>query len=152
MLSFYQIILYSFEIKISIDFTNLREYFFQTVSNSSWAHESYLVGANIDWDDDEFYFEVTSLCSQFGIGLIELNVEDPDLSRILIEAEKKNKFDLDNINKILPINQNFKDYIQLVKQYSQAEHMNLIAEKPFDPIKEKTELIESLQENGDQVF
>ena len=42
--------LYSFELKIAIDFSTLREYFFQAVSNSSWAHEGYLVAAEIDED------------------------------------------------------------------------------------------------------
>jgi hypothetical protein len=35
--------LLSFEIKRELSFTNLRESFFQTVSNSSWANEGYLV-------------------------------------------------------------------------------------------------------------
>ncbi len=46
------ITLYSFELKKSIDRSNYREYFFQAVSNSSWANEGYLVAGNIR-DDDE---------------------------------------------------------------------------------------------------
>lgn len=37
--------LLSFELKRELSFGNLRESFFQTVSNSSWANESYLVAA-----------------------------------------------------------------------------------------------------------
>jgi len=37
--------LYSFELKRELNFTNLREAFFQAVSNSSWANEGYLVAA-----------------------------------------------------------------------------------------------------------
>jgi hypothetical protein len=33
--------LYSFEVKKRLSFSNLREAFFQAVSNSSWAHEGY---------------------------------------------------------------------------------------------------------------
>ena len=43
---------YSFEIKKSLSFSNLREAFFQAVSNSSWAHEGYLVAADISTDED----------------------------------------------------------------------------------------------------
>lgn len=39
--------LYSFEMKISVNLANLRECYFQSVSNSSWAHEGYLVALNI---------------------------------------------------------------------------------------------------------
>ena len=46
------LILYSFEIKKELGFHNLRESFFQAVSNSSWANEGYLVAANMDQDDE----------------------------------------------------------------------------------------------------
>ncbi|MDO4250151.1 MAG: hypothetical protein Q4C68_01430, partial [Moraxella sp.] len=35
--------IYSFEIKKELSFNNYKEYFFQAVSNSSWANEGYLV-------------------------------------------------------------------------------------------------------------
>lgn len=31
-----------------MNFTNLREYYFQAVSNSSWANEGYIVALDID--------------------------------------------------------------------------------------------------------
>lgn len=45
--------LYSFEMKIDINLSNLREYYFQAVSNSSWAHEGYLVALHIADDPSE---------------------------------------------------------------------------------------------------
>ena len=42
--------LFSFELKITLNFVNLRKYYFQAVSNSSWANEGYLVAVNIDED------------------------------------------------------------------------------------------------------
>ena len=39
--------LLSFELKRELSFGNLRESFFQTVSNSSWANESYLVAGEV---------------------------------------------------------------------------------------------------------
>lgn len=44
--------LISFELKRQINLTTLREYFFQTVSNSSWANESYLVAAEFSDNPD----------------------------------------------------------------------------------------------------
>ncbi|EAH5078730.1 HrgA protein, partial [Campylobacter jejuni] len=35
--------LFSFELKIALNFSNLKECYFQAVSNSSWANEGYLV-------------------------------------------------------------------------------------------------------------
>jgi len=45
--------LFSFELKINLNFSNLRQSFFQAVSNSSWANEGYLVTLNLD-DDPTF--------------------------------------------------------------------------------------------------
>ncbi|WP_197481990.1 hypothetical protein [Bibersteinia trehalosi] len=39
--------LFSFEVKKEITMSDVREYFFQTVSNSSWANEGYLVATSI---------------------------------------------------------------------------------------------------------
>jgi len=46
--------LFSFELKKKLDFNNLRESFFQEVSNSSWANEGYLVAEDI-LEYDDFY-------------------------------------------------------------------------------------------------
>ena len=60
--------LYSFEIKKKLSFANLREAFFQAVSNSSWAHEGYLVAADISTDED-FVAELRRLSGSFGVGI-----------------------------------------------------------------------------------
>ncbi|MCX8000925.1 MAG: hypothetical protein N3A69_18625, partial [Leptospiraceae bacterium] len=59
--------LYSFELKRELSIANLREAFFQAVSNSSWANEGYLVAATIDTDED-FMNELKRLSTAFGIG------------------------------------------------------------------------------------
>jgi hypothetical protein len=43
--------LFSFEMKKNLIKANYREAYFQAVSNSSWAHEGYLVAADILQDD-----------------------------------------------------------------------------------------------------
>lgn len=107
------IILYSFEIKRELSFTNLRESFFQCVSNSSWANESYLVAAEIS-ENEDFMNELERLSSSFGIGIIELNIEDPDSSDIIIPARHKRDLDFETINK-LAMNSDFKEFLETIK-------------------------------------
>lgn len=107
------IVLYSFEIKRELSFANLRESFFQCVSNSSWANESYLVAVRIS-EDDDFMDELSRLSTSFGIGVIELDLEDPHSSDIIIPAKFKKDLDLETINK-LAMNSDFKEFIETVK-------------------------------------
>lgn len=53
--------LYSFEIKISLDWSNLKSSYFQAVSNSSWANEGYLVVFDFD-ENDEIMQELRTKC------------------------------------------------------------------------------------------
>src|SRR5262249_42218166 len=61
--------LFSFELKKQVDRINYREYFFQAVSNSSWAHEGYLVTCAVQQQDD-LLSELERLSASFGIGII----------------------------------------------------------------------------------
>jgi uncharacterized protein len=106
--------LFSFELKRELGFGNLREAFFQTVSNSSWANEGYLVAAKIS-QDEEFQTELQRLSSSFGIGVIELSVDDPDSSKVLYPARQKEFLDWDAVNK-LTLNQDFVGFLQRVKR------------------------------------
>ncbi len=106
---------YSFELKIELTFNNLRESFFQTVSNSSWAHEGYLVAAYID-QSEEFKGELKRLSSSFGIGIIKLEIEDPDSSSIIFPAKQKMSLDWDTINKLAKENKDFKNFISRIKK------------------------------------
>jgi hypothetical protein len=102
--------LYSFEIKRELNFSNLRESFFQTVSNSSWANEGYLVASEIS-NEPEFLDELKRLSSSFGIGIIRIDIEDPDSTEILFPAKYKEYLDWDMINK-LTINHDFTDFLK----------------------------------------
>ncbi len=101
--------LYSFELKRELSFGNIRESFFQAVSNSSWANEGYLVSVLID-QSDEFQFELKRLSSAFGIGIIQLNNEDPDSSETILPAKTREDLDWETINKLASINPDFKDF------------------------------------------
>lgn len=106
--------LFSFEIKKALTKGNYRESYFQAVSNSSWAHEGYLVATDI-LQDDEFLSELERLASSFGIGIIQLDPADIDGSRILYPARIRESLDWEAINKLCELNQDFEKFLQDVK-------------------------------------
>jgi hypothetical protein len=105
---------YSFEMKREIKFGNLRESFFQAVSNSSWAHEGYLVAANID-ENELLRLELGRLSGSFGIGIIEIDVDEPERSTILFPAKHKKSIDWEGANKLAGINVDFKKFLKEVQ-------------------------------------
>lgn len=106
--------LFSFEIKKTLGKANFRESFFQALSNSSWAHEGYLVAADIK-QDDELMSELSRLTSSFGIGIIQLDLEDIDSSQILFPARSRPLLDWETINKLSEQNPDFEKFIQDVR-------------------------------------
>ena len=106
--------LYSYELKKDLNFSNLRESYFQAVSNSSWANEGYLVTAEID-TDEEFMDEIKRLSNSFGIGLIKLDINSPDSSEIIYPARQKEIIDIETMNKISQINPDFKEFLKRIK-------------------------------------
>lgn len=102
--------LYSFEMKISLTLSNLREYYFQAVSNSSWAHEGYLVALKIS-EEPELMDELRRLNNAFGIGVIRLDAEHFMQSEILFSAKEKDSLDWDTINRLVDDNRNFKSFL-----------------------------------------
>lgn len=112
-LSLSSIKLFSFELKIRIDWSNLRQCFFQAVSNSSWCHEGYLVVLNIK-EDDEFIDELRRLNNAFGIGVIKLNLENIYQSEILFPAITKEDLDWDTINRLILENKDFNNFIETI--------------------------------------
>lgn len=106
--------LFSFELKKSLTKATYREAYFQAVSNSSWAHEGYLVAAEIT-QDDELFSELERLSSSFGIGIIHLDPHDIDGSTILYPAHDKSHLDWEAINKLCEKNPDFEHFLQDVK-------------------------------------
>jgi len=106
--------LFSFELKKVLNKANYRESFFQAVSNSSWAHEGYLVAAEVLQDDD-FLSELQRLASSFGIGVIHLDLTDIDASEVVFPARPKDRLDWETINKLCEQNGDFKKFLKHVK-------------------------------------
>lgn len=105
---------YSFEMKRELNMGNLRESFFQAVSNSSWANEGYLAAPNID-ESEDFQAELGRLSGSFGIGVIELDLDRPESSRILFPAKHRETIDWDGTNKLAKENPDFKKFLADVR-------------------------------------
>jgi uncharacterized protein len=114
-LSVSSIRLFSFEMKVSIGFGNLRECYFQAVSNSSWANEGYLVTLELD-DDEELMDEIRRLNNAFGIGLIKLDPLNVYESRIVLPSRVNPEIDWDTVNRLSTENRDFKDFLKLIEE------------------------------------
>ena len=110
--------LWSFEVKLLINRSNVRECFFQAVSNSSWANFGYLVAAEIE--GQETLKELRMLFAAHGIGLIQLDTENPSESQVLVPARERDEIDWDMANRLATENQDFLTYVKLVKQFYQT--------------------------------
>ncbi|WP_260473233.1 COG2958 family protein, partial [Xylella fastidiosa] len=110
--------LWSFEVKLLINMSNVRECFFQTVSNSSWANFAYLVAAEIE--GPYTLKELRMLFAAHGIGLIKLDSDTPADSQILIPARERDDIDWDMANRLATENRDFLEYIKCVKQFYQT--------------------------------
>ncbi|MDD4157662.1 MAG: HTH domain-containing protein [Candidatus Cloacimonetes bacterium] len=128
---------FSFEMKINIDIGNLREYYFQAVSNSSWANEGYLVALKIIDSDGKLMPELKRLNNTFGIGVIELNPEKIEESKILFPSKIRDELSWDMVDVLLTKNPDFKKFMEDVKGDIK---LGKIANKAnYDPILEDDE-------------
>ena len=114
--------LWSFEVKVHIRRSDVREVFFQAVSNSSWANYGYLVAAELDSDATR---ELQILSALHGIGFIQLNAENPSKSQIKFPARERDIIDLDTANRIAQVNIDFKEYIEAVANFCNSRDPNL---------------------------
>lgn len=109
--------LWSFEVKKHLTKGNVRKYFFQAVSNSSWANYGYLVATGLNSDVEG---ELQMLASLHGIGVLLLNTESLFDSQILIPAREKTSVDWQSANRIVAENSDFHHYIEQVGIYNQT--------------------------------
>lgn len=133
--------LFSFELKRELSFHNLRSAFFQCVSNSSWANESYLVAAKF-LDDDDFLDELKRLSTSFGIGVIRLDLLNPNASEVLYSAKYKENLDWDMVNKLSRMNKDFKLFLERINKDLASKE---VIEERYDKFLSDSELIKSLK-------
>ena len=132
--------LFSFELKRDLNFSNLREAFFQTVSNSSWAHEGYLVASELS-TDEEFNAELRRLSASFGIGVIRIDIDDPDSSEIVFPARTKENLDWEAVNK-LTMNSDFKEFLKRLKTDISSKE---IRKERYDKVWNVDELVKTIK-------
>ena len=124
--------LFSFEMKIKIDIGHLREYFFQAVSNSSWANEGYLVALEYK-KDSELLDEMSRLNNSFGIGFIKLNPKNIEQSEILFPAKINKTLDWKTINRLVEENPDFKDFIDYINDDMTVSKVKSKYDKVMEP-------------------
>lgn len=112
--------LWSFEVKIKLESSNVRMSFFQAVSNSSWANEGYLVATQIAENVQE---ELRVLSALHGIGVILLDPNNILQSKVILPARHRIDIDWQSVNRIVTVNKNFKEYIDYVSIYYKTGHI-----------------------------
>lgn len=133
--------LFSFELKRELNFHNLRSAFFQCVSNSSWANESYLVAAKFS-DDDDFFDELKRLSTSFGIGVIRIDLLNPNASEIIYSAKYKDNLDWDMVNKLSRMNKDFKAFLERINKDLASKE---IIEERYDKFLSENDLLNTLK-------
>lgn len=135
--------IYSFEMKKELKLYNLKEYYFQAVSNSSWAHEGYLVALDIE-NDDELLEAIMRLNTSFGIGVISLNSDEPAQSKIIAQARNNGKLDMVAANELCVKNRDFKEFLSNI---CECKPEKMSAYKAwFDKILDDEEIKEYIKE------
>lgn len=109
--------LWSFEVKKDLKPGNVRRYFFQAVSNSSWANFGYLVATSMS---DNVEAELQMLCELHGIGLLILNTASLFESQIRFPARERPAVDWLSVNRIVEENADFRSYIEQLGIYRQT--------------------------------
>jgi hypothetical protein len=134
---------FSFEMKVEIGFYNLREYFFQALSNSGWAHEGYLVTLRLD-KNPEFIDEIRRLNNSFGIGVIQLNIENIEQSEILFAAKTKDSLDWATIDRLVADNSDFDEFIQNLMEDIKLKKVK----SAYDKILSENDVAEYVERKG----
>lgn len=106
--------LYSYELKRKIDSDyQLKQYYFQALSNSNWANFGYLVAFEISDGLDE---EMERLNNAYGIGIIQM--QDGNWSTLYPAREKA--LDYNTIEKLNNLNRDFCTFIDKISKVLNA--------------------------------
>ncbi len=136
--------LFSFELKKDLAFINLKESYFQAVSNSSWANEGYLVVKNIK---EDVLDELRRLNQSFGIGVIKLESEISN-SKILLPARER-EIDIPTLNMLVgqsPVD--FKPFMTDINTQIEKGLDTPIEMKSFDKVLDDEEMQKYIKDKG----
>ncbi len=142
--------LFSFELKVNLKLTNLKESYFQAVSNSSWANEGYLVVKSIDKKDEkDILDELRRLNQSFGIGVIKLESEISN-SKILLPARER-EIDIPTLNMLVeqsPVD--FKPFMIDINTQIEKGLDTPIEMNGFDKVLDDEEIQKHIKDKGIQ--
>ncbi len=117
-----QSVLWSFEVKKLVNRSNVREVFFQALSNSAWANLGYLVAAEISGSGT--LEELSMLSAQHGIGVLQLSTDKETESSILIQARSRTAVDWTAANRLCDENSDARDVFNQVRVFHQSGEVN----------------------------
>lgn len=107
--------LISIEVKTRLTVGNLRESFFQTVSNSLWANQAFLAASQVSGENT--WAELRTLCALHGIGFLSLDPENHSESRVTIPARDREEIDWASADRIARENADFHEFLKNVLNY-----------------------------------
>ncbi|HEU0045317.1 HrgA protein [Sphingomonas sp.] len=110
--------LWSFEVKRLLNRSNVREAYFQAVSNSSWASFGYLAAAEIEGADT--LKEIQMLYAVHGIGLVEIDMASPTESVVRIPAREKLTIEWSMCSRLADENKDYSQFMRRVRQFYQT--------------------------------
>ncbi|PDW30209.1 hypothetical protein [Helicobacter pylori] len=137
--------LFSFELKKELSFLNLKESYFQAVSNSTWANEGYLVVFDID--DDDVLNELRRLNQSFGIGVIKLESEISN-SKILLPARER-EIDIPTLDMLVKQSpEDFKSFMEEINKQIEKGLDTPIEMDGFDSVLNDEEMQKHIKDKG----
>ncbi|GAA8356713.1 COG2958 family protein [Helicobacter pylori] len=137
--------IFSFELKIRINFSNLKESYFQAVSNSTWANEEYLVV--FEEIEDKVLGELRRLNQSFGIGVIKLESEISN-SKILLPA-KEREIDIPTLNMLIEQSpEDFKPFMERINKQIEKGLDTPIEMEGFDKVLNDEAMQKHIKDKG----
>ena len=136
---------FSFEVKKELTAQNIRECYFQAVSNSSWANEGYLVAADIS-DEPSFLRELDLLNNAFGIGIIKIDVEEIEKSSIVKTARYQDTIEVNMLNKLIERSDEVREVFRSIEESRRLKRV--VDNGTFDKRYEYDEYYEAIAKNG----
>ena len=129
----------SFELKRELNLGKLRESFFQAVSNSSWANESYLVAAEISNNDDNSYLNYRAIKEAKMTFPFDEELDDIDVG-IEVDLEMLRE---DLVGELQAINQ-YQEHIELLDDEDAIAVLEHIRDDEKEHVAELVKLIQQL--------
>ncbi len=113
----------SVEVKLALTSSTIHESFFQAVSNSSWANRGYLIAREIE-DKPEFLRRLRRLSRMYGIGVVKLDIENPEESETLFPSAHRKEVDVEFVDHLASINPDFQSVLQAAMDAIKTQRLN----------------------------